>query len=268
MTGEAEPYGEPHKVPRAYQFVDFSDYARPLADWAVHRLVHTPVSPHLITLFYGILGLWAAILYARGTWPAGALAGLLLILKSLLDAMDGALARARNRPTKAGRFLDSNLDFLINAAVVAGIAQGYPISWICAVLAFLSMEIQGSFYHHLYVLYRHRVGGDTTATPRETPTPYPYESPTLVRALFTVYRIFYGWQDAFVRWVVQRLKIQPTGRRFRSFLTQISVFGLGFHLLILAIFSWFHAPHLALILFFTVFNVYLGALLWSAAGRR
>ncbi len=268
MTGEAEPYGEPHKVPRAYQFFDLSDYARPLADRMVAWLAPTPISPHLITLTYGGLGILAALLYARGTWPTTAIAGLLLILKSLLDAVDGALARARNRPTKTGRFLDSDLDFLVNLALVIGIARGYPLSWICAALAFLSMEIQGSFYHHLYVLYRHAVGGDTTATPEETPSAYPYESPSVVRVLYRIYRLFYGWQDAAVRRILQRLKIRPTGRKDRPFLTQISVFGLGFHLLILAIFSWFNAPHLALILIFTVFNVYLAVLLWSVAGRR
>ena len=46
------------------------------------------------------------------------LAGIGLIVKSFLDALEGSLARARNRPSRVGRFVDSVCDYIVNAAVL------------------------------------------------------------------------------------------------------------------------------------------------------
>src|SRR5262245_55657453 len=105
-----------HKLPESARFVDLSDYARPLAGWLVAVLLPTRVLPIHITLVFTVVGLLAAVLFASGGYGRGVVAGALLLLKSALDAADGSLARARGRPSRAGRYLDSVCDFLVNTA--------------------------------------------------------------------------------------------------------------------------------------------------------
>ena len=84
----------------------------------VRLLSHTGVTPnHLSVLgFLGNLG--AAVLAARGEFL---LAGVLMLVFSALDLLDGALARATGRATKFGAVLDSTLDRLSEAAVLGGL---------------------------------------------------------------------------------------------------------------------------------------------------
>ena len=50
------------------------------------------------------------------------LAGFFLILKSILDAADGELARVKNTPSYTGRYLDSVADIILNAMFFITIA--------------------------------------------------------------------------------------------------------------------------------------------------
>ena len=45
-------------------------------------------------------------------------AGFFLILKSILDAADGQLARVKNQPSFTGRYLDSIFDSILNLALL------------------------------------------------------------------------------------------------------------------------------------------------------
>jgi phosphatidylglycerophosphate synthase len=104
------------KVPPAFDFLDVSDYARPVARWLVRVLLPTSVTPIQVTLAFTVVGLLAAWLFAIDRWLV--LAGLLLLLKSALDGADGSLARARGTPSRVGRFLDSMCDFIVNLAAL------------------------------------------------------------------------------------------------------------------------------------------------------
>src|SRR5512136_1417033 len=110
------------KVDAQAHFLDLSDYARPIARRLTRALVNTSITPLQITLVYTLIGLIAALLFAAGGYLNGVAAGCLLLVKSTLDAVDGSLARARQRPSRVGRFLDSLCDYFINAAVFFGIA--------------------------------------------------------------------------------------------------------------------------------------------------
>ena len=110
------------KVQAADRFIDVSDYARPVACRITRALVHTPITPLQVTCAYGVLGLIAALLFATGGYLSGVLAGILLLAKSTLDAVDGSLARARQHPSRVGRFADSVCDYLVNAVVFFGLA--------------------------------------------------------------------------------------------------------------------------------------------------
>src|SRR3989304_1357557 len=126
------------KVPEGHRFLDMSDYARPLAKVLVRLLLPTRVSPVHLTLAHTAVGFMAAILFALDRWLP--FAGALLLLKSALDAADGSLARARGRPSRVGRFLDSIGDVLVTVAAFFGIAAGAwrragQADWVLAALA-------------------------------------------------------------------------------------------------------------------------------------
>jgi phosphatidylinositol phosphate synthase len=79
------------------------------------------LTPNTITVIGLLLTLVAASMVAAGWLLAGAA---VLTIGSLLDAVDGALARARGGGTAFGGFLDSTLDRAGEAILYTGIA-GY-----------------------------------------------------------------------------------------------------------------------------------------------
>ncbi len=250
------------KVPTSYAFLDFSDYARPAARWLVRQLLpHTRVSPNHLTLGFTVAGLAAAALLAADRWLV--VAALLVLVKSGLDAADGALARGRNRPSRVGRFFDSVMDFVVNLALCGGIAAGAVARgaglevYGLALGALVSGLLQVSIFNHYYIRYRAQVGGDRTSQVSESAaTQYPWDNPTVLRWLFAAYRAIYGWQDALVA-VLDRALAGTTQRSMSPrFMTAVSVLGLGTQLLILAVCAAVGQPVWALWLFVTVFNAY------------
>lgn len=80
--------------------------ARPVA-FVVSRLHRWGVTPNAVTYTGFVLTIIAAVVLAMGNFIAGAV---LLLAASLLDLVDGSLARATSQSTTFGAFLDSTLD--------------------------------------------------------------------------------------------------------------------------------------------------------------
>lgn len=249
------------KVPSQAAFLDLSDYARPAALWLVRTLLPTPITPIHLTLAFTGVGFAAAALFALDRWLP--LAGALLLIKSMLDAADGSLARARQKPSRVGRFLDSVCDFVVTVAVFFGIAFaqqaiGY---WLLAALAVLFATLQGSAFSYYYVRYRAQTGGDQTSKVDESGRGgYAWDNPTALKVVHTLYRLIYSWQDMLMdrldRWLA------PEGVQLKSpFLTATTVLGLGSQLFVTAICAALGQPVVALWSFVTVFNAYWLALL-------
>jgi phosphatidylglycerophosphate synthase len=92
---------------------------RPLAHPLVLGFARLRVPPPVVVLAAGAAGLAAAVELGRGSLLAAAL---LIQLKTLLDNADGQLARLTGRITAFGRYLDSEVDLLVNAALFAALA--------------------------------------------------------------------------------------------------------------------------------------------------
>jgi CDP-diacylglycerol--glycerol-3-phosphate 3-phosphatidyltransferase len=75
------------------------------------------VSPNFVTIAGFILTAADAAVLAMGYVQ---MAGLLLILAAVLDAIDGSLARLQNRVTRFGAFLDSTIDRFSEAVLLLG----------------------------------------------------------------------------------------------------------------------------------------------------
>jgi phosphatidylglycerophosphate synthase len=92
---------------------------RPLALPLVLGLARLRVAPPLVVVSAGAAGVAAAVELGRGSLLVAAL---LVQLKTLLDNADGQLARLTTRTSVFGRYLDSEVDLLVNAALFAALA--------------------------------------------------------------------------------------------------------------------------------------------------
>jgi phosphatidylglycerophosphate synthase len=276
------------KVPRAAEFTDLSDYARPVALWIAGRLRDTSVTAPDVTAFWGIVGLVGALCYAAGGYEYALLGAAALQLKNILDAVDGSLARLQSRQSRVGRFLDSIGDAVVAAAVSVGlgiaIARDRPIIYAC-LLAFAALVLgllQGSVFNYYYVRYRSRQGGDTTSRVKEQLTKYDeihYDDRPmalgLLRNLIGAYNWIYGWQDALVRriddWAVRPLTSAGYEDRAdelrddRVLLTALSALGPGLQILILNLYTVAGYRHLSLALELFLWTVAAGGTLYAAA---
>jgi hypothetical protein len=108
-------------------------YRRP-AHLLVLGLLPLRVPPPAVVLAGLAAGLAAAVEIARDQLLAAAA---LVVVKTILDGADGALARAADRVTAFGRYLDSDCDLVVNAALAAaiGYATGRPLPALAGFVA-------------------------------------------------------------------------------------------------------------------------------------
>jgi hypothetical protein len=122
--------------------------------------------------------------------------------------------------------------------------------------------LQGTLYNYYYVILRNKsVGGDSTSKVFEykTPRALPGESQKSVNVLFNIYQVVYGTFDKIIHALdtdAYKVKTFPNW-----FMTLLSLYGLGFQLLIIAIMlplGWIEF----IVPFFIVYTVLILALIW------
>jgi CDP-diacylglycerol--glycerol-3-phosphate 3-phosphatidyltransferase len=95
-------------------------------DAVIHRLFPFlfvwRLNPNALTLFGGLISLFAAIAFARGEFR---LAGALMLLGGFFDLVDGVVARHQGTSSRFGAFLDATLDRFSDMALLAGISVHY-----------------------------------------------------------------------------------------------------------------------------------------------
>jgi phosphatidylglycerophosphate synthase len=194
---------------------------RPLAHLVVLALLPLRVPPPAVVLASAATGLAAAVELGRERWLWAAV---LLQLKTVLDNADGQLARAAGKESALGRYLDSESDLLVNAALFAALAYVTDSPWL-ALVSFLSLTLVLGVDFNLERLYRREQGDLREARPAAT---------GLAGALGRVYDLVYGPQDRLVEWFVERrlrrLGAGPAGRlayHDRATLAVLANFGLS-----------------------------------------
>lgn len=221
------------KLPIQNQFFDVSDYGRPIAKFIAHSLKSTACTPIHVTLSFIISGLLAIGFMLFGQYWA---ALFFLLLKSVLDAADGELARLKNTPSHTGRYFDSISDFMLNLLFILSIWQITNSDFFLALLAFVGLELQGTLYNYYYVILRNRHNGDTTSRVFENKTPSALrgENQQTVDILYRIYSFCYGPYD---RIIYGLDKNAIKGKYLPNWLmTAVSTFGLGFQLLLIGLF--------------------------------
>lgn len=220
------------KLPKVHKFIDLSDYGRPIASLIAKSLKDTTVTPIYVTIWFIISGL-IAIYCILLDYPL--LAAFFLILKSILDAADGELARVKNTPSYTGRYLDSVADIILNFLILLAVWYTTEAELKYMLLAFIGLQLQGTLYNYYYVILRNNLNGDTTSRVFESKTPLAMKGETQnhVNILFGLYKLFYGAFDKIIYWMdsnASKSKTYPN-----VFMTLISIYGLGFQLLIISL---------------------------------
>jgi len=158
---------------------------RPVAHVVVLALAPLRVPPPAVVLTWTACGIGGAVELARGHLVVAAL---LVQLKTVLDNADGQLARLTDRVTVLGRYLDSECDLLVDAALFAGLGW-YTKSPLAAAAGFAALTFVLSVNFNVERLAR---GARASSDPS---------------VLGRVYSVLYGWQDRAVeRFVARRLR--------------------------------------------------------------
>ena len=160
---------------------------RPLADPLAALFLRARISPIAVVLANATVGLLAAVALTRGELL---LAALLLQVKTLLDNADGRLARISGRVTLTGRYLDTEADLVVNAALFAALAHVSGQPWL-ALVAFLALTLVLATDFNASQLYREARGDE-----RRVPTA---SGGRVEQALETTYRLVFAPQDHLVR---------------------------------------------------------------------
>jgi phosphatidylglycerophosphate synthase len=187
---------------------------RPLAHPLVLALARLRVPPPLVVGAAGAAGLVAAVELGRGSLLVAAL---LVQLKTLLDNADGQLARLTGRTSAFGRYLDSEVDLLVNAALFAA------LGWLTgrhalAVVAFLALTSVLSLNFNV-----ERLARGASAEPESGGLPTAFVG--------RVYGLVYAPQDRLAESLVARQPALAGPRSVSLFAnlgmsTQLAVFGL------------------------------------------
>jgi len=187
---------------------------RPLAHPLVLALARLRVPPPVVVVAAGAAGIAAAVELGRGSLVVAAL---LVQVKTLLDNADGQLARLTGRTSSFGRYLDSEMDFLVNAALFAGLGwtTGHvtlAVAGFVALTSVLSLNFNAE-----------RLARGAAATPDDGGRP--------TAALRRIYAVVYAPQDRLAEALVVR-RPALTSPRSVSLLanlgmsTQLATFGV------------------------------------------
>ena len=117
----SESLSLPHREPR--RPFSIKDSLRQLLHPLVRLLSALQVRPDTLTILGWTLSVCAAVLFGLGY---ARVAGLVMLLGGLFDALDGDVARASNRMSAFGAFLDSTLDRLSEAAILSASSTSTP----------------------------------------------------------------------------------------------------------------------------------------------
>jgi phosphatidylglycerophosphate synthase len=179
---------------------------RPLAHLVVMPLARLGVPPPAVVLGSAGCGLAAAVELARGHLIVAAL---LVQAKTILDNADGQLARLTRRVTAFGRYLDSECDLLVNAALFAALAWATHEPLLAAV-GFAAVTAVLSINFNIERLARE--------------APATWDASRLGRA----YGVLYGWQDRLLERVLpDRPELSTVGVLAQlGMSSQLFVFGI------------------------------------------
>ncbi len=216
-------------------------FYRPIAHQVVLLIEKTAIAPTQVVVAHSVVGMIAAICIAHGQYIA---AGFLIQIKSVLDGVDGQLARRKHQESELGRYLDTVMDFLVNIALFTAlyfrIGHG---DWV--LLGFLGFTLIQSWDFNVEYLYRLSRG--------ETFRPKVEGPDSLALRFFRgFYQLVFAPQDQLIRLLEWRLfriaspldqsldaKEKFWGRSTHALYVNLGLSSLH---LVMSLFLWFSSP--------------------------
>lgn len=201
--------------------IDLSDWGRYFAKVIAKRLKNSPISVLQVTNVHLLLSVICAWLIVEGKIIESCF---LLIIKGIIDAVDGELARIRERPSHVGRYWDTVADTI--GLILVMYSFGIFLDWNndLTILIIIAILFQYSLFNHFSVMMRVLGSGDSTSRVDESirPIAHPWEKQKNVNFLHAIYLLFFSWQD--------RIIMKLTGKGSESLvfeLTISSILGYG-----------------------------------------
>lgn len=279
MTNSSAPYSYDRSLKSDLSDELLNTYLlRPIAGLVVRFVFPTPLTPNHLTLIAIAFGFLSAWFYLLGTAGMTLLAGLLLTTKDILDSADGQLARARNQYSRAGRFLDSIGDIVVNFLVFTSITLALyqsTGSWVIiplGAMSFIYLTLRVSFHVFYQTSYLHLneryLLNRVTEEVRQEDLRREDRTELLLHRIF---QFFYGWQDRLMvrldRWCLAGLPLSKENQALwygdRIALRGSGLLGLGTELFLLMICSVLNVLELYLMLNLVLMNgVWLGTMLY------
>jgi len=180
--------------------IDISDWGRPIARFFARNLKNTRVSVLMVTHFHLLASIFCAWLITQEMIIEGCI---VLVIKGVIDAIDGELARIRERPSHVGRYWDTIADTI--GLILVMYAFGIYLDWSYFLIggAIMAVLFQYSLFNHFSVRARIIGAGDTTSRIDEKicPIAQPWEKQKHVNFLHKIYLIGFSWQDEIINFV-------------------------------------------------------------------
>jgi len=244
-----------YKLPRDARYVNISVFWIPYFPRIVRLLYRLRVRHELVTFASIASGLVAAwVIGSADSYGSLLAAAILVHLKDLFDACDGSLARLTGTGHRIGRFLDTIGDGIVFTALITAVAfasidseRSLPGTVIWAVITWLSLFLQCSYFNLYHLIYTDRVGGNTLSRLDDASGVAAAENKrggALLSVLMAIYRVWFGWQDRLVQAIDQAMRgrsgiivadfsADDTWYADRRFLTANSALCYGTHAFVL-----------------------------------
>jgi phosphatidylglycerophosphate synthase len=104
-------------------FVD-KVFNRPVGRFLSKVLIHTPVSPNMVSIASILIGVLGAIFLAEGGYQSALIGAILFQISAIVDCVDGDIARMVFKESPLGKWIDLAGDQIVHISVFAGIAFG------------------------------------------------------------------------------------------------------------------------------------------------
>lgn len=160
-------------------------------------LARLNVNPAHVVLLHTALGLYAALLIHRGERLRPAV---LLQVKTVLDNLDGQLARATGRTTETGRYLDTEMDLLVDLALNVAVsgAAGVPATLLQSLIMTVEFLWEREFREARGEVFR-------------DPPAQTGDNPHVLAALKGVYAAYFAPQERTLGALFERRLARLTG---------------------------------------------------------
>lgn len=103
-------------------------FDRHISHWLTGRLMHGDITPNWITLLSTLVGLTGVALLLAGTYGPQVVGAFLVLLATIIDGVDGEIARLKFLESNLGRKLDFWLDNVVNASALFATGAGYGLA--------------------------------------------------------------------------------------------------------------------------------------------